>query len=88
MPSKGECWANFNKTAARLAHEQWKRRCAEAVAKVEAGELGPNDLTAEEWGYREALKAPDWTEEDLQRIAGILGLRLVPLEESNEPEDR
>jgi hypothetical protein len=38
-------------------------------------------LTPDEWGEREAQKAPSWSTEDRRRIAGILGLKIKPLEE-------
>ena len=37
-------------------------------------------MSPEEWGEIEAAKAPPWTAEDRRRVAGILGLRLQPVD--------
>lgn len=59
-------------------------RCFRVVAS-ETGrrEMQDEIMTPDEWGEREARKAPAWTLEDLKRCAGILGLRLRPI----EPQD-
>jgi hypothetical protein len=42
------------------------------------------ELSPEEWGLREARKAPRWTAEDRRRVAGILGLKIKPITEKEE----
>jgi hypothetical protein len=38
------------------------------------------EISAREWGRREAEKSPEWSEEKWRRIGAILGVIFIPVE--------
>lgn len=45
-------------------------------------------VSPREWGRQQAAASPPWSEEKWQRVAAILGIRWLPVEQpTDEPDD-